>query len=62
MKARLDVQGCQEDKSQIRTDAPTGSRGAPYLTLAAAAQSGWDLVSCDAMTCPLASGNIERLL
>eukprot|EP00959_Pyramimonas_sp_CCMP1952_P420729 8813047-Pyramimonas_sp.AAC.1 len=28
MKARLVVQGCQEDKSQIRTDAPTGSRGA----------------------------------
>ena len=62
MKARLVVQGCQEDKSQIRTDAPTGSRDALYLTLAAAAQSGWDLSSYDAMTAYLQSGNIERLL
>eukprot|EP00959_Pyramimonas_sp_CCMP1952_P446709 9353701-Pyramimonas_sp.AAC.1 len=38
MQARLVVQGCQEDKSQIRTDAPTGSRGALYLALATAAQ------------------------
>eukprot|EP00959_Pyramimonas_sp_CCMP1952_P002908 60195-Pyramimonas_sp.AAC.1 len=41
---------CQENKSHIRTDAPTGSRDALYLTLAAAAQSGWDLTSYDAMT------------
>eukprot|EP00959_Pyramimonas_sp_CCMP1952_P273805 5723242-Pyramimonas_sp.AAC.1 len=62
MEASLVVQGCQEEKSQIRADAPTGSRGALYLTLAAAAQKDWDVSSCDAMTAYLQSGNIERLL
>ena len=32
-KARLVVQGCQEDKGYIRTDAPTGSRDAFLMTL-----------------------------
>ena len=40
MKARLVVQGCQEDKSHIRTDAPTGSRDALLLTIAHGAQEG----------------------
>ena len=40
MKARLAVQGCQEDKSQIRTDTPTGSRDALYHARVAAAQTG----------------------
>ena len=62
MKARLVVQGCQEDKAQIRTDAPTGSRDALYLTLAAAAQKGWDIGSYDAMAAYLQSGNIDGLL
>ena len=62
MKARLVVQGCQEDKSHIRADAPAVSRGALYLTLAAAAQKGGDVSSYDAMTAYLQSGNIERLL
>ena len=47
-KARLVVQGCQEDKGHIRTDAPTGSRDAFFLTLSAAAQSGWDYSVFDA--------------
>eukprot|EP00959_Pyramimonas_sp_CCMP1952_P349643 7326127-Pyramimonas_sp.AAC.1 len=33
MKARLVARGCKEDKSQTRTDAPTGSRDALHLTL-----------------------------
>ena len=32
-KGRLVVQGCQEDKGYIRTDAPTGSRDAFFMTL-----------------------------
>ena len=39
-KARLVVQGCQEDTGYIRTDAPTGSRDAFFMTLSAAAQDG----------------------
>eukprot|EP00959_Pyramimonas_sp_CCMP1952_P280521 5863766-Pyramimonas_sp.AAC.1 len=62
MEARLVAPGCQEDKSQIRTDAPAGSRGALYLALVAAAQSGRDLAFYDAMTAYLQSGNIERPL
>eukprot|EP00959_Pyramimonas_sp_CCMP1952_P147008 3077015-Pyramimonas_sp.AAC.1 len=50
MKARLVAQGCQEDKSQIRADAPAGSRGALYLTLAAAAQKDWGISCYDATT------------
>ena len=38
-KARLVVQGCQEDKGYIRTDAPTGSRDAFFMTLSAASQN-----------------------
>ena len=41
-KARSPAQGCQEDKSYIRTDAPTWSRNAFFMTLAAAAQDGSD--------------------
>ena len=37
-KAKLVVQGCQEDKGYIRTDAPMRSRDACFMTLAAAAQ------------------------
>ena len=61
-KARLVVQGCQEDKGYIRTDAPTGSRDAFFMTLSAAAQSGWDYSVFDAQSAYLQSDGIERLL
>lgn len=47
-KARLVVQGCQEDKTYIRSDAPTGSRDAFFLTLAFGSQKGWKITSFDA--------------
>ena len=56
------VQGCQEDKGYIRTDAPTGSRDAFFMTLSAAAQDGWDLNVFDAQSAYLQSDGIERLL
>ena len=56
------VQGCQEDKSYIRTDAPTGSRDAFFMTLSAAAQIGWDYSVFDAQSAYLQSDGIERLL
>ena len=61
-KARLVVQGCQEDKGYIRTDAPTGSRDAFFMTLSAAAQNGWVYNVFDAQSAYLQSDGIERLL
>ena len=61
-KARLVVQGCQEDKGHIRTDAPTGSRDAFFMTLSASAQSGWDYSVFDAQSAYLQSDGIKRLL
>ena len=61
-KARLVVQGCQEDKCYIRTDAPTGSRDAFFMTLSEAAQSGWDYSVYDAQSAYLQSDGIKRLL
>ena len=61
-KARLVVQGCQEGKGYIRTDAPTGSRDAFFMTLSAASQSGWDCIVLDAQSAYLQSDGIERLL
>ena len=61
-KARLVVQGCQEDKGYIRTDAPTGSRDAFLMTLSAAGQSGWDYNVFDAQSAYLHSDGIKRLL
>ena len=61
-KAPLVVQGCQEDKGYIRTDAPTGSRDAFFMTLSAAAQDGWDYNVFDAQSPYLHSDGIERLL
>ena len=60
-KARLVVQGCQEDKGYIRTDAPTGSRDAFFMTLSAASQSGWDYSVFDAQSAYLQSDGIKRL-
>ena len=61
-EARLVVQGCQEDKGYIRTDAPTGSRDAFFMTLSAAAHDGWDYNVFDAQSAYLLSDGIERLL
>ena len=61
-KARLVVQGCQEDNGYIRTDAPTGSRDAFFMTLSAAAQNGWDYNVFDAQSTYFQSDGIERLL
>ena len=61
-KARLAVQGCQEDSNAMRTDAPTGNRDALFLTLAAAAQKGFPLVSYDAESAYLQAEGINRLL
>ena len=44
----------------IRTDAPTGSRDAFSMTLAAAAQGGWDYSVFDAQSAYLQSDGIER--
>ena len=60
-KARLVVHGCQEDKGYIRTDAPTGSRDAFFMTHSAAAQSGWDYSVFDAQSAYLQSDGIKRL-
>ena len=60
-KARMVVQGCQEDRGYIRTDAPTGSRDAFFMTLSAAAQSGWDYSVFDAQSAYLQSDGIKRL-
>ena len=60
--ARLVVQGCQEGKGYIRTDTPTGSRDAFFMTLAAVAQDGWDYNVFDARSAYLQPDGIERLL
>ena len=61
-KARLVVQGCQEDRNQIRSDAPTGSLLSFYLTLAYAAQQGWSLGGFDTASAYLQSEGIARTL
>ena len=61
-KARLVVQGCQEDPSMMRTDSPTGSRDSFFLVLSCAAQEHWSCGSADAASAYLQAGGIERLL
>ena len=61
-KARLVVQGCQEDKHQIRSDAPTGSLLGFFVVLAIAAQQGWSLSGYDAASALLQSEGIHRTL
>ena len=56
------VQGCQEDKTYIRSDAPTGSRHAFFLTLAFGSQKGWKITSFDARPAYLQPEGITRLL
>ena len=59
-KARLVVQG--RTRVTIRTDAPIGSRDPFFMTLSAAAQSGWDHSVFDAQSAYLQSDGIERQL
>ena len=61
-KARLVVQGCQEDPSMMRTDSPTGSRGSFFLVLSCAGEEHWTCGSADAASAYLQAGGIERLL
>ena len=61
-KARLVVQGCQEDPSMMRTDSPTGTRDSFFLVLSCAAQEHWSCGSADAASAYLQAGGIERLL
>ncbi|CAE8719458.1 unnamed protein product [Polarella glacialis] len=61
-KARLVVQGCQENHLGLRVDAPTGSVLAFTLTLLFGAQNGWDIIFGDAACAFLQSQGIERLL
>ena len=62
-KARLVVQGCQEEKGTFRRDSPTGSKEAFFLTLAAASQTNWMVEMYDAESAFLqTSGQMKRLL
>ena len=61
-KARLVVQGCQEDPSMMRTDSPTGSRDRFFLVLSSAAQEHLSCGSADVAFAYLQAGGIERLL
>ena len=61
-KARLVVQGCQEDPSMMCADSPTGSRDSFFLVLSCAAQEHWSCGSADAASAYLQAGRIERLL
>ena len=61
-KARLGLQGCQEDPSMMRTDSPAGSRDSCFLVLSCAAQEHWSCGSADAASAHLQAGGIERLL
>ncbi|CAK0818246.1 unnamed protein product [Prorocentrum cordatum] len=59
-KARLVVQGCQENDLGIRTDALTGSRDAFWLTAGFAAQHGWDGAFFDAESAYLQAEGMDR--
>ena len=61
-KARLVVQGCQEDPTMMRADSPTGSRDSFFLVLSCAAQEHWSCGSADAASAYLQAGRTERLL
>ena len=61
-KARLVVQGCQEQSYALRSDAPTGSQLAFHVALAFAAQRGWTLEGYDAASAYLQAEGLDRLL
>ena len=52
-KARLVDQGCQEDKGYIRTDAPTGSRDAFFMTFSSSKRLGLLRVRCSVSVLPV---------
>ena len=47
-KARLVVQGCQENLKDVRGDAPTGSRDSMMMVIAFGSQTSWSLSQWDA--------------
>ena len=61
-KARLVVQGFQEDPIMMRTDSPTGSGDSFFLVLCCAAQEHWSCGSADAASAYFQAAGIERLL
>ena len=61
-KARLAVQVCQGEPTELRCDSPLGSRGAFFIVIGAADQEHWDICSMDAASAYLQPGGIERLL
>ena len=61
-KARLVVQGCQENAQHIRGDAPTGSRDAMMLAVLFGSQDGWTLEQYDADSAYLQSEGLDRAL
>ena len=59
---KLVVQGCREDKSFIKTDAPTGSNDAFLRTFTAVAHNGWDQNFFDAQSASLQPRSMVTLL
>ena len=61
-KARMVVQGCQENLRDVRGDAPTGSRDAMMLVIAFGSSKGWGLSQWDADSAYLQSEGLDRAL
>ncbi len=61
-KARMVVQGCQENVRDVRGDAPTGSRHAMMLVIAVGSREGWNLSKWDADSAYLQSEGLDRAL
>ena len=61
-KARMVVQGCQENLRDVRGDAPTGSRDSMMLAIAFGSSSGWGLSQWDADSAYLQSEGLDRAL
>jgi len=61
-KARLVAIGCQEPKSAMRTDSPTGSLSMVWVALAYGGQKGWRLSGYDAKSAYLQVHDDGRIL
>ena len=61
-KARLVVQGCQENAEHIRGDAPTASRDAMMVAFTFGSQKDWGLGQFDAECAYLQSEGLDRSL
>ena len=61
-KARLVVQGCQENVRDVRGDAPTVSRDAMMMVLAFGSRKGWSLSQWDADSAYLQSEGLDKAL